>query len=124
MDQTGVVSKREVLTTKELVPGSMVFLPGRHHFYIRCYNHGERTCNACLPLGTSNSGANDTCLLTLATPPALASYKNRLRWRIRIGGSASMCTVWVASNVAPGRVTDVTCTDCGDEMHARASLIV
>ena len=39
----------------------------------------------------------------------LASYENRLRWRMRIGGSASMCTVCVASRVALGLlVTEVT----------------
>ena len=120
-------AREGVLTTKELIPRPVEFLAGSHHLYTqeKCYVHAHRMSQKKrLPLGTSNSDVNDTCLPILATPPALASYKNRLRWRMRIGGSASMCTVCVASKVAPGLVTEVTCTDCGEEMYARASLIV
>ena len=112
-----------VLTTKELVPRPVEFLPERHHLYMQV-SITESGHFKCIPLGTSNSDANATCLPTLAAPPALASYKNRLRWRMRIGGSASTCTVCVASRVTPGLMTEVTCTDCGEEMYARASLIV
>ena len=69
-------------------------------------------------------GCKGHLLADFGCAASLASYKNCLRWRMRIGGSASICTVCVASRVAPGLVKTLTCTGCGEGMYARASLTV
>jgi len=73
-----------------------------------------------VPNGISSSGENWTGLQILITPPAAASYRKRLRWRTRPGGSASMSICWLASL----RPDEPPCMDCDWETRMRASCTV
>jgi hypothetical protein len=72
-----------------------------------------------VPNGMSSSGGNLTGLLILITPPAAASYRKRLRWRTRTGGSASMSICWLVSLKPDGPSS--SCMDCDWETRMRAS---
>jgi hypothetical protein len=76
---------------------------GCHDFWIASHarfsalvNTGK-TKEKIAPSGISTSDTNRTALLILTMPSAVASYRERSRWRTRIVGSDSICTSWLAS---------------------------
>jgi hypothetical protein len=66
------------------------------------------------------SGPNWIDFPILIKPPAAASYRTRLRWRTRTGGSAEMSICCLASRKLDGP----SCVDCGWKTRMRASSTV